>query len=200
MQAFFLLILIPIILLNFLGGIIGGTWLALRGEWALVGFGILYMIAAPFLLSLALLPGMAVGVPAVMTMRRHPFVGLALGIPSMVWTFAVIAVSCVWSFTAAAAHLSESPIPHMMWGYAIALAPWMYMANKERRSGTQDGTTVPIFFAQLGTLSMAAAAMINPGDTSFVRLFAWFVPFTILGILLQLLMAAVEAATQRARY
>src|SRR4051794_30045324 len=107
MQAFLLLILIPIILLNFLGGIVGGIWLTLRGEWALVGFGVLYMIASPFFLSLAMLPGMAVGVPAAMTMRRHPFVGLVLGIPSMVWTFAVISVSCVWSFTAAAAHLAE---------------------------------------------------------------------------------------------
>ena len=202
MQAIVLLLILPLIILNMLGAIVGGIWLVFRGEWALVGFGILYMIVSPFILSLALLPGIAFAAPAVMAAERHPVVGFIVGIPAIVWQFAVIALSCVWSFQASAYHLGEAPFPHILWGYAVALAPWAYMAGKERQSSgpEPDGTAVPVFFAQLGTLSMAVGTAMNPADTSFGRLLVWFLPFTVLGIVLQLIMAALVSAAYRHRY
>ena len=200
MQAIVLLLVLPLIILNMLGAIVGGLWLLFRGEWALVGFGILYMIAGPFLLSLALLPGMALAAPAAITADRHPIVAFVIALPAVIWTFAVIAFSCIWSFQASAYRLGEAPLPHMLWGYAVALAPWMYMAERERRSGGSDGTAVPVFFAQLGTISMAIATIVNPSDTSLARLLAWFLPFTLIGIVLQVVMAAIQVAAYRQRY
>ena len=36
MQAIVLLLILPLIILNMLGAIVGGIWLVFRGEWALV--------------------------------------------------------------------------------------------------------------------------------------------------------------------
>lgn len=196
MQAIIFVLFVPLILLNMLSGLVGGIWLAFQGEWALVGFGVLYMIIAPFFLGLAMLPSLAFGAPAAMAAERnHPIVAILVGLPAIIWTFAVIALSCVWSFEAAAVRANDALIPHVLWGYAVALAPWMYMASKEDRAGS--GTSVPIFFAQLGTISMAIATLTNPDDTSFLRLLMWFLPFAVAGLCVQLLAVVLTAVSYR---
>ena len=57
------LISIPIMLLNFGGGIVGGIWLATLGKWGLLGLGVASMLLSSSGLGLVLTPGLLFAVP-----------------------------------------------------------------------------------------------------------------------------------------
>jgi hypothetical protein len=63
--------------------------------------------------------------------ERRAFAAALIGLPAMIWTYAVIAVSCAWVFSGITTTPHGSLIPYLLWGYAAATAPWSYMASKE---------------------------------------------------------------------
>jgi hypothetical protein len=64
MQAVFSLLAIPFILLNFLGGIVSGVWLAILGRWSDIGYGTVLFLSSSLLLGLAMMPGLIFAAPA----------------------------------------------------------------------------------------------------------------------------------------
>jgi hypothetical protein len=69
-QAILGLASIPVMLLNFWGGIVGGIWLAILGKWDLIGLGIVSMLISSFGLGLALTPGFLFLAPAGLALDR----------------------------------------------------------------------------------------------------------------------------------
>ena len=200
MQALVLLLFAPFIILNMLGGVVGGVWLVILGEWRLLAFGILYMICGALMVGLLLLPGMLFAAPAAMAAERRKFILTAfLGVPAIGWTFAVMTVSCVLVFSTVVSHIEGSLIPYVLWAYAAAMAPWSYMASVKSRSGN-DTASIPLFCCQLGTISMIVAVFRNPYESDFWRLFWWFLPFAALGIAIQLLIVVAGALDSRRIY
>jgi len=61
---------VPITLLNLLGGLGSGIWLAILGEWGEIFRGILFMVVAGFAISVALMPSLLFAAPAAMAMER----------------------------------------------------------------------------------------------------------------------------------
>jgi len=49
---------LPIMILNMVGGIIGGIWLAILGEWGLIGIGILLMFTSHWILAILMMPSL----------------------------------------------------------------------------------------------------------------------------------------------
>ena len=78
MQALLLLLFIPFMLLNMLGGVVGGIWLGVMGEWRLLVFGILYMLGGSLVVSILMLPGMMFAAPAAMAAERKKFILAAI--------------------------------------------------------------------------------------------------------------------------
>jgi hypothetical protein len=70
MAALVLLLTLPFVILNFLGGIVSGVWLAILGEWWAIGYGVLSLFVSTFILSLVLLPGVAIATPAMMLLEK----------------------------------------------------------------------------------------------------------------------------------
>src|SRR5215467_12098840 len=67
----------PLVVLNMLGGIISGIWLATRGEWATIGYGIVVLIVAPYFLMWALLlPSMVFPWPMDSSSKRGKTLGM----------------------------------------------------------------------------------------------------------------------------
>ena len=56
---------IPLAILNMLGGVVSGIWLALLGEWGSIGYGVLAMVFSGFVLGIALMPSL------LLQRRRH---------------------------------------------------------------------------------------------------------------------------------
>jgi hypothetical protein len=146
-------------LLNFAGGIVGGIWLAILGQWSLVGGGLAVGIASTFILSLALMPGFLFLVPATAALERKRFLfGTLLGAISFAWTLSIISLWGVASFLLV---LPEERgiglLPYLLWAYSIATGPWTYMASRESQADPNSSSSITAFFACLG----AAATMLG---------------------------------------
>jgi hypothetical protein len=199
MKALLVLLIMPLVILNFIGGLVGGIWLAVEGEWSLIGMGLLYAFAGAFLIGLLLFPAMLLSAPGIMVSERHPIFGAVLAVPGLVWTYAVMAATCIGAFSYVVRDMQGSAIPYLLWAYSMALAPWSFLASKEDRDSSAG---VSVFFAQLGTLAMMIAVLRNPFDVSIDRLAWWFVPFLLVGLVVQLFFAAALMAeeSRRRRY
>ena len=71
MRAILLLVAACLAFFNLFGGLVAAVWLAILGEWRLIGAGILYMLFGTFLISVALIPGMILGAPALLAQQRQ---------------------------------------------------------------------------------------------------------------------------------
>lgn len=191
--------ILPFMLLNLLGGLVGGAGMLFQGEWGLFFLGLGWSLIGAFALSFALLPGMIFAPVLVWAEKRNniPLMVLA-AVPAMVWTYVVMAVSCVTIFGAMVQD-SDAGVFHMLWGYAAATGPWSYMARQEAKTGN-DNAAMTSFFAQLGVISMMIATFIDSAETDFNRLIYWFAPLLIIGLLLQLVIAWVDNRNARRGY
>jgi hypothetical protein len=155
-------ILVPIMLLNWLGGLVSGVWLALLGDWSPIAVGIAAMFVSHILLGIAFLPALALFAPAMLFFERGRGVlaGLFLA-ASQAYQVAIIALWCVGVllfFASGAA--PPSIVPRLIWSYGVALGPIMYMAQKEQRSGGAEGTVFATLVAQVAYVVTIVAALL----------------------------------------
>lgn len=144
-------LLVPILLLDFLGGIVGFIWLATMGEWGIIIGGVIYMVIGAFLVSLLLIPSLLLIAPITYFAKKENVAGIAFfGLLSVAYVAVIIYFTCAWIFQSYTGSIpaGNPMLPYLLWSYAIATAPWAYMASKEDKDAT--GTFVALFFAKLG--------------------------------------------------
>ena len=134
-QRIFEILSIPIILLNFLGGIIAGIWLAFLGEWQLIGIGVLFLMTSHWYLSLLILPGLGIaGISMYLFERKNPFANVFMFLTQF-YTNALMVLTCVFAFIFCSSfYLGEigfGYIPYLLWSWGMALGPWQFFASKE---------------------------------------------------------------------
>jgi len=144
-------LLVPILLLDFLGGIIGFIWLATMGEWGIIIGGIIYMIIGAFVVSLLLIPSLLLIAPITYFAKKENVVAIAFfGLLSVSYVAVIIYFTCAWIFQSYTGSIpaGNSILPYLLWSYSIATAPWAYMASKEDKDSS--GTFMALFFSKLG--------------------------------------------------
>jgi energy-coupling factor transporter ATP-binding protein EcfA2 len=144
-------LLVPILLLDFFGGIIGFIWLAILGEWGIIIGGVIYMVIGAFVVSLLLIPSLLLVAPITYFAKKENTVAIAFfGLLSVSYVAVIIYFTCAWIFKAytGAIPAGNSVLPYLLWSYSIATAPWAYMASKEDKDAT--GTFMALFFSKLG--------------------------------------------------
>lgn len=141
---------VPIMFLNFFGGIVGGIWLLIIGGWRLVLlaffiilispyiFGLIYLILTP----LILLTTYFANKKKTILMMIFAFINMiATSIVNLTWVIWVM--SMVLQL-----HDQGLPlIPLILGGYAVATGPFTYMASKESRDAI--GTFVGVYTTQI---------------------------------------------------
>lgn len=148
------LLALPLILLNLLGGLVGGVWLLVLGEWMAFTVGLLGGLVGSFVCGVAIAPGMAISASGVAIfvkggLWRMPAIPLlAVGVS---WTYAVI---CGWAFLAFRYFLGNadeaSLYPMLLVGYSMTISPWAAMARSE---GPDSAAYVTTFFLQIAALA-----------------------------------------------
>ena len=84
------------ILLNTFGGIASGIWLVILGEWLAIGLGIVGIVAAHLIISIALLPSLGLGAAAYAAIQRgHRRGGMLIGAASNLYIAALITIWCI---------------------------------------------------------------------------------------------------------
>ena len=197
MQSIMLVLMLPLLVLNLLAGVIGGIWLGLLGEWAILLGGAAYLFGGVFLIGVALMPGILFSVPAAKAAEDGKVLqSILFGLPAVVWTYAVVAATCILVFGRIVENIDwENRWPLVLWGYAVVTAPWSFLARKDAETGN-DNSSGTVFFAQLGTVAMMAVTVIEDRFVGLDALAVWFLPFICVGLLFHLA-ATVELALRR---
>ena len=129
------LLILPILILNMLGGIIAGIWLAFLGEWKLIGIGILLFFTSHFSLSLLMLPAILLAGTAMYFYEKNSPLKHLFGFLPQFYTNLLIVGTCAFAFCVCSGfYQGESKvglIPYLLWSWGMALGPWQFFQSKE---------------------------------------------------------------------
>jgi hypothetical protein len=155
---------VPLTILNSLSGIIGGIWLAFTHNLGIVLLGLLYMFISSSVLAWILMPGLGLGLlsASLLSKPKMMFLGSLTSVAGWVYDLLVVTASVVVVFATLANHFNGgNRIAFMLWGYAVALAPWAYMASREPDDGDFNATLTLTFFLSLGMTSSLVGGFIS---------------------------------------
>jgi len=154
---------LPIGILNLFGGVTAGVWLAILGEWRLIGVGLLLLVSSHFLIEFALMPGLILAAPAVKAIESGRTTLAALfGNLSLIYTTVIVVA---WSYLMLRIFYGQatdsSQIPLLLWSYGAATAPWAYMAAKDQKAqdGENPSSVFALFFLSLGYICCMLALL-----------------------------------------
>lgn len=154
METIFTIIMLPMLLLNMLGGIVSGIWLIFIGEWRMLLLGVAIIVGGNLIASIALMPGMVLTVPG-MALHESGGARKSLAYPllfgGILWIYLVMSAWAIGAFIIFMRSAdSRSWIPLLIWSYGVATAQWTYMAQKETDSS--DFSVFAVMFLQIAYL------------------------------------------------
>lgn len=129
----------PLILMNYLSGIVGGIWLAIYREWRLIFIGIALLVVSHVFIASLLLPArLLASFGMYLYKRKNPLFYLS-GFLSHFYTNLLIVGTCAIAFFLCAHFYSGNSIieliPYLLWSWSIALGDWQYFASKDQHNG-----------------------------------------------------------------
>ncbi len=174
---------IPIVLLNVVGSIVGGIWLACLGEWELIGIGVLLLFTSPCFLSLLMLPGSLISGVAMGFAKKNKSIFYLLGFLSQIYVDLLIVATCVFAFVICSSYYREpigvNYIPYLLWSWGMALTPWQFFASKEPDNKTSMTT---VFLASIFYYLFLISIFISPIMTLIILGLFWLVQLIVLPI------------------
>lgn len=188
---------IPLVALNWLGGIVSGIWLAILGQWGAVISGIIFLLFSSWIIPFALAPSLLLGAPIAYYMERDKISGvIILGGLSSLYTMALITVWCcgiLFLFVNGATETSL--IPLLIWSFGIATGPWIALSSRE---GSGDGNNASFIAALLAQIAFVVVALklLFSGLSLFAALKV-FGSFMAVGFVIQFTMVVMMMQEQR---
>jgi hypothetical protein len=202
MQALIAVLVLPLMLLNFLGGIVGAIWLMFLGEWGALGIALIATIFGAMVCGFALMPGMLVTAPAMLMYEKGGAARIAsypLMFVGLLWTFAVMSGWALFWFAYFLKRADASSlVPMLLIAFSVATGPWAYMAQKEAQSGNEY-SSITTFFLQIACaviLVMLAFAGAHPFTALVVFLVIMAIAF-LFNLGMGIAMAAAQTGSVR---
>lgn len=184
MEKLVMLLMVPLMLLNFFGGIGSGIWLAILGEWWAIGYGIAGLLSHG-LLSIIMVLGLLLAGPAfVLIEKGRTFLAFPFLLLSRLYTYAVISAWCMFVFYFFMRRADQDTFwPLLIWSYGIALGPWMYLVQEDQKGGTGDASAMITFFAQVAYIVVALVVIF--GSAALIDLAIIFGAIMLVAMLIQ---------------
>lgn len=177
-------VVVTVSIINISAGIVGGIWLLFLGQWWWVFMGIIYSMFGHYMLAIILLASLIFGGPGVFFFEKRKYI---LATPFILLNQLFIALLIYLSVMYVFGFFTQltfevNAIPVLLLAYAVAFAPWSYMAQQDRQTGNENAHTA-IFSAQAGFI-LGLIIMFITGHG--VALTVGLMGGLILGILLNL--------------
>ena len=149
------------------GGIVAGIWLAILGQWGSIGYGLLMLVGAGFLLWITMMPGMLLEAQATAFAEEgDKLTFYFLVFLRTLYPFAVLTLWCVLALNFFARRAdSSSIIPMLFWSYGVATSPIAWLAQRDLQS-FKEYAMISTLFAQVAYLLVVLAVL-------FVGASAW---------------------------
>jgi hypothetical protein len=140
-------LLVPLGIMNLLGGLISGIWLAFLGHWGLIGYGFLIIAFASFGIGFAMMPSLLFAVPAMSLIEKgNNFFGYIFLLLSSLYTYGILTLWCILILTYYMNQVdNDSIIPVLIWSYGVATGPIGFIAQKERN----EYSVIATFFIKI---------------------------------------------------
>jgi hypothetical protein len=176
MQAFLILLILPVMLLNALGGVVAFFWLMIIGDWETFFIAFAGTIFGTFICGLSVMPALLATVPSMILYKRGGVARIAsypLMLVGLAWNYSVM---CAWALQCFAYFMqradSSSSVLTLLVAYTVATVPWGYMAQKESETGGEHASTMTLFlqFACAIAFVMLAVAGAQPFTALIVSL------------------------------
>ncbi len=154
---------IPIIFLNFFGGLVSGIWLLILGQWKLVIAAFVFSLFVPWaysIVTIVQMPMMALIVYFQKKSWKIPY--LIIGFINILIGHVIILFYVFFILDKAIAiSLSRdlNIFVLLLFGYGIATGPFSYMASKEGPDAS--ASVLSVFVAQISYLIFATAYLLN---------------------------------------
>lgn len=150
MEAFAKLLsalVLPLVVIDIIGGTFSGIWLAILGDWWLIFYGILATISSSFLLVLAITPGLFFSINGVKMLEKGNKVGGYLfSTFGLIYTIVILTIWCIVVLLYYTVHAEkDSIIPALIWSYGIATGPIAWLAQKDLMNGNDRAMITTIF-------------------------------------------------------
>lgn len=185
-------LIVPLTILNVFGGIVSGIWLAVLGEWGLIGFGILMLIFSGMFLGLVLAPGVIFALPAAAMLEKgNKLGGYFFGLLSNVYTVGILTAWCIAVLIYYINRAdSDSLVPILIWSYGVATGPIMWLAQKEQN----EYAMITTFFVELAYV-MTILAILFVG-VSLPTVMVLFGAIMTVGLIVQFSVAYLAQKSQ----
>jgi hypothetical protein len=190
---------VPMILLNLLGGIVGGIWLIILGMWSPIGVSLGILFVGSFALGFLLMPSLIFAIPAAKAAERgNTGAAVFIGMFALLYTTILIVA---WAFMILKAFAGMGPDaaqwPLMLISYGAATGPWAYMASKEERAnpGGVQHSAIHVFFLSAGYIVAMGARLF--AAASFETCLWILIITMVIGLILQGIVAAEEHRMRR---
>jgi hypothetical protein len=178
---------IPLMILNMFGGIVAGIWLAILGQWSIIGIGVLIILNSTWTLGFVIMPAMLLAAPAAMFAEKRNTLGLVCFVAlSNIYIHSVITLWCcgiLFLFVRDAT--ASSLIPKLLWSYCLATGPWAYMASRDAKESDSraSASMIATFLAQLGYFTIMILVIFTP--ITFLGAIMVFACFMTVSLVLQ---------------
>lgn len=168
--------------LNAFGGIIGGIWLATKGEFKPTFLCLGILLLGTVIFAFSQLPSLAVGLISAASWKRSPLLGAMMGSLSLVLSYAGIFALGTFVFSRFGYfHENGSALPYLLIGYTAATGPAMSVAAKELLIDKASLAGLPVFGLQVG-LVIASAVYYFSGEATAFEIFG--IPFATMSLVL----------------
>ena len=183
-------LLIPLMILNLLGGLVSGMRVGGLGEWGAVGWGVLFFFVSTGLLGFVLAPSLLLAAPAIHNAEKgNAFAFFFFSALSNIYTFGVITVWCcgiLFLFVKDAT--ASSLVPRLIWSYGVATGPLAYMASRDPEGSASSVTTA---LAQLAYVAIIVLTLVSSPTLSDVAVV--FGVFMAVGLFIKLALVVQTA-------
>lgn len=188
---------VPIMILNFGGGIVGGIWLAFLGEWKLIGIGILLLFTSHWILSILMMPAIPIGAIGLHFYEKKNPLGHLFGFISQLYTNILIVGTCVLAFFICSnfykGGVDFGYIPYLLWSWGMALGPWQFFASKEPNN---EFSAITLFSASVFYLLFLVSIFISPLLGLIIIIIFGIVQLILLPIFLMYSAYKMESSTK----
>lgn len=163
----------PLFILNIFGDIVSGIWLAILGEWGLIGYGILALLISGMGIGLAMAPGLLFAVPAAAMLEKgNKIGGYFFGLLSTIYTVGILTAWCILVLVYYTKQANaDSIIPVLIWSYGIATGPIVWLAQKDLQSGNEYAMITTFFIEVAYILTILAILFVGVSLLNVVVLF-----------------------------